>query len=87
MARSSRQPVAPELSAPRGNAGGSGTLREGSETLVNVRCGSYEWAILVRTNTVNSRLLYLSPKDVNSKVYVRLISQLHYPFIWAIGYS
>ena len=31
--------MAPELSAPQGNAGGSGALREGSETLVNVRCG------------------------------------------------
>ena len=30
-----------------------------------VECGSYEWAILVRTDTVNSGLLYPLAKYVN----------------------
>jgi hypothetical protein len=38
-----------------------------SETLVNVKCGSYEWAILVRTNTMNSRLLYPFTGELNRK--------------------
>jgi len=43
-------------------------------SLVNVRCGSYEWAIVVRTKTVNSRFLYFLPTDVCSDGY-RSLSQ------------